>query len=579
MPFMPGMGSPTGQAGGFGMPTGSMPAGGMGIGGLPTLAPWGGTLAPPTGLQYAPPQKFSTAIASINSFLGQLKAQQDWEKDRALKEFQQDMMNLSLGIPIDYKKALRKAKKAGLNIRTDAPTQDDLSQYVQQGQDQMAPGMVATTQGQMQAGTAGTPQAQPKPSAWNRFAQSMGWQEPNVAPNSPGMMWMKMLADRAMSSQQMQDVTTSNQAKAQMILHKAMMGDPQATEMARNLGLMQPINDYSAMLQAGYSPEQIGETLMQTKLAPIANVVADYKAQMAKLDYDQQKQASEEFYKMMELWPTAPPELVKGAIASKMMGDRSAYGQIMNQLQRFPTKGALEEGRAARAEGRENARLGLEGQRVGLEGQRVNLSEREFSHRQSYDLMTEARRLAADEFDSYWKTYTQKDATTSQKNAAAKALVSVVNERAGRTVLDTEDVKKWYWPWGEPETKIKEPKGRAGLTSSEISKYVGVPTASTSQVAQPKVVGPTSAPQVSQQQQQGAPFASGVNPTASLPFWMPGMMQGLGAKGFAAYDQISTYAQQRGISKADAVKDLEGYGYRVDPSTRNRILQEALYGR
>lgn len=245
--------------------------------------------APPGTMPYAT-NPAADLVGGINSFVqnfvGMKQAREQSYKTKFMEGIQQKM----LGLPVDDEKLMQYAQKGGLNLKTTAPTPEELAYQNQQKQVSQGDGNAMAAMvgpgGQMQPpGGQPPPMAPPQQPGGMRgmlagVQRGMGMGQPPVSMNSPTGQWLQQLTDAVkmggglpgqiaqrehMSTLEdklkekgidLSSMTMDQQKNMLMVAKAGMTGDPQALEMMSRSGVWKdmPGDEISRMLTMA-SPE------------------------------------------------------------------------------------------------------------------------------------------------------------------------------------------------------------------------------------------------------------------------------------------------------------------------------------
>lgn len=287
-------------------------------------------------------------------------------------------------------------------------------------------------------------------------------------------------------------------SRMKAILNGALQGDPRALEMSARLGLTKTLgaHDELFLLADKLFPEKspheaqaaVGKMLLydamggpqrEAKMMDVAKGMAPYfnndlqrskayvdaiyngerPSEIPGMSFEQFKDITDLTGKLQQQFPTsgALPQL---AATFLMAGKTQDAQRIVAAIaEHFPTSGAMEAYQKDRAF---NFDVTKHQDMMRIDWARYNQAKSQFDQQYALNQLQYLQGKAREEFDSFWKLYSDKDASQAQKNEATRGLVDALQKQG--VSVSSKNVGSLMHPFlGRQEITIPTDTGAAAM--------------------------------------------------------------------------------------------------------------------
>jgi hypothetical protein len=417
-------------------------------------------------------------VAGINEFLKQYREQRNASKNQAAQEADQDIKNMMLGLPVDIKKTAAKLKKAGVNLDFESDR----------------PGV--------------TPSVPPPPQGkMDRLKQELGFSQPPINPNSPGMEALLQISQRGQTRNTLMDKALglqgqqldlsaqqmSNQSRLQSLLTGALNNDPKALELATRFGLAHSLPSdtwFQIGRGAGKSDEEISKQMwwmytggpeakrqlidladknkerfggrMDQAMKYYDDILSTGKSSIEpEMTFDEQIKVAERADKLMQLHPTMPLNIARLSAEVEVAGNKELADKTRTFIAKnYPTAGAIN--------------LQQYSQDFNLQIQKFRESQQQFRLSHELAVVNSVKDALGGQFNKFAEMYNSatKEGDDGNRNAALKGMVDAMQKlgqievqlpggqkiNLGTSNLELKRVEGWLKPstwfndWGGDPT-------------------------------------------------------------------------------------------------------------------------------
>lgn len=430
--------------------------------------PRGGYIPNPAGT--LPYQESGTAnfVQGISSFMSNFMAAKKAEKEEALKEAEQNLRLLTMGIPVDQKQIVKNLQRAGVKLDMNAPDPALVKKYQEEQEQRNAlasnPALLGSAAG-VGVGPGQIPPVSPpaaapvpQPSMSQRVLQGLGLaKQPMPAPNAP--IYNALSQIQQMGALQRQNQIGEMQYKnlAQGLLKAAADGNKQAMLLIGQLGLAPKLTDdeHLELMGAltGKTPQENYDVLVNSHLAPYYSVLAQSAQAASRLTFDQRKEYSDMVLKLTDTYPNAPEEAINAYVTGLLSGNKKLTDAGAQLMWQTPSKGFLETRRKDRETAVSEGTLKLRGEELSFQKAKQAVEEMN-------QLKGRALQLAKDMITTMNSKEFQSLDQESQ-DATLKVWVENINKADPSSTLTVKKVWHWYDipSWFKSRTRVEYSSG------------------------------------------------------------------------------------------------------------------------
>jgi len=449
--------------------------------------PRGGYTPNPQGTLPYPESGTSSFVQGISSFMQNFVAAKKAEKEEALREAEQNLRLLTMGIPVDQKQIVKSLQRAGVKLDLNAPDPSLVKKY-QDEQDQRnalannpallgSAAGVGVGPGQIPPASTAPPTAAPtpRPGLGQRILQGLGiTAQPTPAPNAPIYAALSQLQQAGQLQRANQIGEMQYKSLTQGLLKAAAEGNKHAMLLVGQLGIAPKLtsDEYLTLMGSltGKTPLENYDVLVNAHLAPYYSVLAQSAANTARLTFDQRKEYSDMMVKLTDTYPNAPPEAVDAYVTGLLGGNKKLMDAGAQLMWQTPSKAMLEARRAETEAARKERETRVAEGNLRLRGEELSFSKVKQSAEEMNQLKGRALQLAKDMITTMNSKEFQALDQDSQ-NSAIQVWVEAINKADPSTTLTVEKVWHWYDipSWFKSRAQVRY----SGTPSPNLDKMMG----------------------------------------------------------------------------------------------------------